>query len=81
MVLKILIILSLFSFFLSLLERNNLDFLTGLRHGENVILILIRRFGSDRIPHQWYLLKSRKYKKDGFANFTFFSGITWVLDI
>ena len=24
---------------------------------------LIRRFGSDRSPHQWYLLKSIKYKK------------------
>ena len=33
---------------------------------------LIRRFGSDRSPHQWYLLKSRKYKKDDVANFTFF---------
>ena len=32
---------------------------------------LIRRFGSDRCPHQWYLLKSKKYKKKGGANFTF----------
>ena len=26
---------------------------------------LIRRFGSDRSSHQWYSLKSRKYKKGG----------------
>ena len=38
---------------------------------------LIRRFGSDWSPHQWYLLKYRKYKKGG-ANFTFL-GITTVL--
>ena len=30
----------------------------------------IRRFGSGRSPHQWYLLKSKKYKKGG-ADFTF----------
>ena len=37
---------------------------------------LIRRFGSERRPYQWYLLTSRKYKK-GDGNFTFL-GITKV---
>ena len=42
---------------------------------------LIKRFGSDRSPHQWYLLKSRKYKTISVANFTYFLGITIVLKI
>ena len=42
---------------------------------------LIRRFGSDRSPHQWYLLKSRKYKKDAVTNFTCFLWITKVLNV
>ena len=42
----------------------------------NEQVYLIRRFSSDRSPHQWYLLKSRKYKKDAVANFTHFLGIT-----
>ena len=32
----------------------------------NEKVYLIRRFGSDRSPHQWYLLKSRKYKNDAY---------------
>ena len=47
----------------------------------NEKVYLIRRFGCDRSPHQWYLLKSRKYKKDAVANFTYFLGITRVLNI
>ena len=31
---------------------------------------LIRRFDSGRSPHEWYLLKSKKYKKGG-TDFTF----------
>ena len=39
---------------------------------------LIGHFRSDRSSHQWYLLKSRKYKKRGGVNFTFL-GIIIVL--
>ena len=38
---------------------------------KNDYIDLIRRFGSDRSAHQWYWLKSRKYKKEGGANLTF----------
>ena len=47
----------------------------------NEEVYLIRRFGSDQSPHQWYLLKSIKYKKDAVANFAYFFGITKVLNI
>ena len=42
---------------------------------------LNRRFGSDRRPHQRYLLKSRKYKKDAVTNSTYFLEITRVLNV
>ena len=38
---------------------------------------LIRRFGSDRNPHQWYLLKSTNTQKGGLINT--FLGVTIVL--
>ena len=34
---------------------------------KNDYVDLIRRFGSDRSPYQWYLLNSKKYKKGEYS--------------